>query len=181
MGRARLWREGKLRCAKPFKFNLADVARLKVAQTGKGTAGHKLTRTYPYGRPHHLDKRNYNAKRVPRWMAAYLINYRSPLTMSITFSSGATLASVIMRRLTALVGHLLADVRYLGAHLEHDPLDAAPDRKIATRRTPRRQARQCRQGDTGLPSMSASTSARRTSSFRFSIKRSCSISVLTLT
>jgi len=98
MGRARLWREGKLRCAKPFKFNLADVARLKVAQTGKGTAGHKLTRTYPYGRPHHLDKRNYNAKRVPRWMAAYLINYRSPLTMSITFSSGATLASVIMRR-----------------------------------------------------------------------------------
>jgi len=54
MGRARLWREGKLRCAKPFKFNLADVARLKVAQTGKGTAGHKLIRTYPYGRPHHL-------------------------------------------------------------------------------------------------------------------------------
>jgi hypothetical protein len=44
---------------------------------------------------------------------------------------------------------ILADVGYLGAHLEHDPLDAAPDRKITTRRTPRRQARQCRQGDTG--------------------------------
>jgi hypothetical protein len=29
----------------------------------------------------------------------------------------------------------LADVCDLGAHLEHDPLDAAPDRKIATRRT----------------------------------------------
>ena len=69
-------REGKLRCAKPFKSNLADIARLKVAQTGKGTAGHKLTRTYPYGRPHHLNKSNDNAKRVPRWMAAYLINYR---------------------------------------------------------------------------------------------------------
>ena len=55
----------------------------------------------------------------------------------------------IERRLAALVGHLLADVGYLGAHLEHDPLDAAPDRKITTRRTTRRQARQCCQGDTG--------------------------------
>jgi hypothetical protein len=26
-----------------------------------------------------------------------------------------------------------------GAHLEHDALDAGPDRKIAKRRTPRRQ------------------------------------------
>jgi len=33
--------------------------------------------------------------------------------------------------------------------LEHDPLDAAPDRKIATRRATRRQARQMRQRDTG--------------------------------
>jgi len=38
------------------------------------------------------------------------------------------------RRLAALVGHLLADVGYLGAHLEHDPFDAAPDHKITTRR-----------------------------------------------
>ena len=36
-----------------------------------------------------------------------------------------------------LVGHLLADVGDLGADLEHDPLDAAPDRKVATRRTAR--------------------------------------------
>jgi len=55
----------------------------------------------------------------------------------------------IQRRLTALVGHLLADVGYLGAHFEHDPLDAAPDRKIAPGRAPRRQARQCGQGNTG--------------------------------
>jgi len=46
-----------------------------------------------------------------------------------------------------LVSHLLADVGDLGAHLEHDPLDAAPDRKITTRRTPRRQDRQGGQGD----------------------------------
>ena len=56
---------------------------------------------------------------------------------------------LIERRLAALVGQLLADVCYLCAHLEHDPLDAAADRKITTRRTARRQARQCRQGDTG--------------------------------
>jgi hypothetical protein len=55
----------------------------------------------------------------------------------------------IERRLTVLVGHLLADVGYLRAHLEHDLLDAAPDRKITSRRAARRQARQCRQGDTG--------------------------------
>ena len=48
-----------------------------------------------------------------------------------------------------LVSHLLADVGDLGAHLEHDPLDAAPGRKITTRRAPRRQARQGGQGDTG--------------------------------
>jgi len=47
-----------------------------------------------------------------------------------------------------LVRHLLADVGYLGADLEHDPLDAAPDRKITTWRAPRRQARQRGQGDT---------------------------------
>ena len=51
----------------------------------------------------------------------------------------------IERRLTALVGHLLADGRYFGTHLEHDPLDAAPGRKIVTRRAPRWQARQMRQ------------------------------------
>jgi hypothetical protein len=33
---------------------------------------------------------------------------------------------LIERRLTVLVGHLLADLGDLGAHLEHDPLDAAP-------------------------------------------------------
>ena len=37
-------------------------------------------------------------------------------------------------RLTVLVGHLLAYGGNFGPHLEHDPLDAAPDRKIATRR-----------------------------------------------
>jgi len=40
---------------------------------------------------------------------------------------------------TALVGHLLADVGNLRAHLVHDPLDAAPDRKITARRASRRQ------------------------------------------
>ena len=34
-------------------------------------------------------------------------------------------SAVIERRLTALVGHLLADLGDLGAHLEHDPLDCA--------------------------------------------------------
>ena len=41
---------------------------------------------------------------------------------------------VVQWRLTVLVRHLLADVGNLGAHLEHDPLDATPDRKIPTRR-----------------------------------------------
>ena len=76
---------------------------------------------------------------------------------------------------------LLADVGNLGAHLEHDPLDAAPDRKIATRRAPRRQARHAVRVTPAMPSISASTSARRTSSRFFSISRSCSISVLTAT
>jgi hypothetical protein len=56
---------------------------------------------------------------------------------------------VIQWRLAAFVGHLLADVGYLGAHLEQDALDAAPDRKITTRRAACRQARQVRQRDTG--------------------------------
>jgi hypothetical protein len=50
------------------------------------------------------------------------------------------------RWLTVFVGHLLADLDDLSAHLEHDLLDAAPDRKITTRRTPRRQAGQGGQG-----------------------------------
>ena len=58
-------------------------------------------------------------------------------------------ALLIERWFTALIGHLLADGGDLGAHLEHDALDGAPDRKITTRRAPRRQARQCGQGDTG--------------------------------
>lgn len=70
-----LWREGKLRRAKPVEFHFADIARLQVTQTGKRAAGHKLTRTHSDGIPHHLDKRNYNAKRVTRWMAACLINH----------------------------------------------------------------------------------------------------------
>jgi hypothetical protein len=36
-----------------------------------------------------------------------------------------------------LIGHLLADLGDLGAQLDDDPLDAAPDRKITTRRAPR--------------------------------------------
>jgi hypothetical protein len=70
--------------------------------------------------------------------------------------------SGVERRLVALVGHLLTDLGYRGAHLEHDALDAAPDRKIATRRAPRRQARQCVNTVPAIPSISASTSARRT-------------------
>ena len=45
---------------------------------------------------------------------------------------------VAQRRLAALAGHLLAEVGYFGTHLEPDPLNAAPDRKIATQRAPRR-------------------------------------------
>ena len=52
-------------------------------------------------------------------------------------------------RFTTLVGHFLADLGYLAAHFEQDPLDASPDHKVATRRTSRRQGRQCGQGDTG--------------------------------
>jgi hypothetical protein len=82
-----------------------------------------------------------------------------------------------------LVGHhhLLAHVRDLGAHLEHDPLGAASDRKITARRAPRRQARQCGQGDTGNAVDQRVQSARRTSSRFFSISRSCSTWVLALT
>ena len=52
-------------------------------------------------------------------------------------------ALFLNRWLAVLVGHLPTDLGNLGAHLEHDPLDAAPGRKIATRRAP--QARQMRQ------------------------------------
>ena len=38
----------------------------------------------------------------------------------------------------ALIAHLLANVGHFAAYLEHGPLDAAPDRKITARRTPRR-------------------------------------------
>jgi len=40
-------------------------------------------------------------------------------------------------RLVAFVDHPLAGVGNFGAHLEHDALDAVPDRKITTRRAPR--------------------------------------------
>ena len=78
-------------------------------------------------------------------------------------------------RFTALVGHVLADLGDLGEHLEHDPLDAAPDRKINTRHR------------AGMLDKAVSITPRRTinsliaSSRRISISRSCSISVLTLT
>jgi hypothetical protein len=49
------------------------------------------------------------------------------------------------RRLTAFVGHLAARLTDLGAHLEHDALDGAPDCKITTRCAPCRHARQMRE------------------------------------
>jgi hypothetical protein len=49
-------------------------------------------------------------------------------------------------RLTAVVGYLLADLGNLGMHLEHDALDSAPGRKIATPRAPHRLLDN-RQGD----------------------------------
>jgi hypothetical protein len=51
-------------------------------------------------------------------------------------TSLSVISPVIMRRrrLTVLVGLPLTDVGNLGAHLEHDALDAVPDRKSATRR-----------------------------------------------
>jgi hypothetical protein len=54
------------------------------------------------------------------------------------FFSGASRSAdlFIERRLAVLVGHLEADVADLDAHLKYDPLDAAPDSKITTRRTP---------------------------------------------
>ena len=85
---------------------------------------------------------------------------------------------VVQWRLTALIGNLLADVDHLGAHLEHDPPDVAP-----VARSPRGAHRVGRLDNAvrvsqAMPSISASTSARRTS--RATINRSCSISVLTL-
>jgi hypothetical protein len=88
---------------------------------------------------------------------------------------------LVERRFTAFVGHSLADVGDLGAHLEHDPLDAAPNRKIATRRTPRRQARQCGQRDTGNAVDQFIDIRPAYSSRFFSIRRNCNISVLTAT
>jgi hypothetical protein len=83
--------------------------------------------------------------------------------------------------LAALVGHLLAGVGYLGTYLEHDPLDAAADRKITTGAHRAGKLDNAVRVTPAMPSISASTSARRTSSRFFSISRSCSISVLTLT
>jgi hypothetical protein len=54
----------------------------------------------------------------------------------------------VQERLATLVGHLKADLGHLGAHLKHDPLDITPGRKIATRCTAHRQARQRGQRDT---------------------------------
>jgi hypothetical protein len=58
----------------------------------------------------------------------------------LTASTSVITRIVIQWQLSAI----LADLGDLGTHLEHDPLDAAPDRKITTRRAPRRQARQMR-------------------------------------
>jgi hypothetical protein len=71
-----------------------------------------------------------------------------PRTTEITRASRSSVL-LIERGFTVLVGHLLADLGDLGAHLEHDALDAAPGRKIATRRAACRQAGQGGQGDTG--------------------------------
>ena len=83
-------------------------------------------------------------------------------------------ALFIERRLTALVGHLLADVGGLAAHLEHDPLDVAPGP-----RSPRGAHRagrldRCVSTTSQMPSISSSTSSIRTSSRFFSNRRSCS-------
>jgi hypothetical protein len=51
----------------------------------------------------------------------------------------------IERRLIVFVSHLLAHVSDFGAHLEHGPPDAAPHRKITTRRAACRHARKVRQ------------------------------------
>jgi hypothetical protein len=75
----------------------------------------------------------------------------------------------------------LADLGDLGAHLEHDPLDAAPGRKIATRRAACRRAGQGGQGDTGNAVDQCIDIRRRTSSPFLSINCSCSTSVLALT
>jgi hypothetical protein len=81
----------------------------------------------------------------------------------------------VQRRLAAVVGHLLADVgdtaRSMLRRVARSPGGAHRAGRLdnAVRVTP------------AMPSISASTSARRTSSRFFSINRSCSISVLTLT
>jgi hypothetical protein len=76
-----------------------------------------------------------------------------------------------IERLAAFVSH----------HLKRDPLDL---RRIA--RSPRGAHRagklnRCVNTVPATPSIGSSTSVRRTNSHRFSINRSCSISVLTLT
>jgi hypothetical protein len=65
------------------------------------------------------------------------------------------------------------------ADLIHHHIDLAPHHQIV--RAPRRYAAQMRENNPRKLSINSSTSARRTSSRFFSINRSCSISVLTLT
>jgi hypothetical protein len=84
----------------------------------------------------------------PRSSASFMLPaYSAGLPLSLKTAHRS--ACVVVHRLPPLIGHLKADLAQLGTHLEHDPLDAAPDRKIATRRTPRRQARLGGQRDTG--------------------------------
>src|SRR6478672_9931740 len=79
-----------------------------------------------------------NGERPPQLAASFM--RPRPDTSSVV-------ALLTKRRLAKLGGHLLADLGDFGAHLEHDTLDAASDRKITARRAPRRQARQCGQRD----------------------------------
>ena len=96
-------------------------------------------------------------------------------------SSATSPILLIERRLAVLVGHLLADPSDFGAHLD---TTRSMLRRVA--RSPRGAQRAGKLDKAvsvtpAMPSMSASTSARRTSSLFCSIRRSCSISVLTMT
>jgi Orn/Lys/Arg decarboxylase, major domain len=108
----------------------------------------------------------------PKSVAAYEKQHQKVATSPIL---------LIERRLAVLVGHLLADPSDFDAHLD---TTRSMLRRIA--RSPRGAHRagkldRCVSTVPAIWSINASTSARRTSSLFCSIRRSCSISVLTLT
>ena len=92
----------------------------------------------------------------------------------------STLAT-FQRRLAGFVSLALGDVGNLGANLEHDLFNAAPDHKIATRRTPRRHRGHGCECDAHKLIDQRIDIRMANKLARFSASLSCSISVLACT